>query len=1306
MDHRSCGDLDEETVAWKRSRRVSFAETTAVHVFDRDEDFDTPPTDSKPSPDSLGFRGDHSDTDDSKGSREDGDEAVDEEEDEEEEEEERFVRDMDSSPGSAVGSVTSNDDDNFFGPVSTSFIKSGRLSDSGMSDDNNHDITLDSTAFSLHFQNIARPEDCSANSSRSLRSPTEYLVPTDSPGFVVPKGFIQQVPLSRLSDGKMSDTAGNSTNMSIIVENPDRYDDYGKMSPTLEALLTEANKRTHHDSPSNAVGSLTSKVCDDEVAVAKESGKDDTTTSSRRATGNAADDTSATTSTIHTPVSGRCSTGIEGKLICDGIPSPSKAETPPIDASSNKKTLGTLSSKVSDSFRDVCEAIQSNQVAVDAQNTDLFTSLDRNIHNELTLQSGLVNVELSPGKVRRGKHDSNSSPELRPTLVPMNGQEQSLPSELGMHTPKDAVQPLPTPLHGSISSLRAKRQQLFYDPSVLSQTRLIYTPDNEQPPSSLKIELTRFGERISAIKSRISKSKLLTSPNSIDSRQALHDKDRLPTELNVRFTMGKTNNDLNRKHIVASDTNTEDALNDDQEASLHNTSLQGNHLEFQIAQTVSATSLKKKEVIGDTVEMTTGESPILVTQSDINRQSQLTPYGPIKQVSTLDVHDLNLVGALQHKEPSQVSNNLRNAISSPVDMPRFELSKSQEVFLSPKANGTTISTAFFEENDIPVNNCTYISSNNSQEQKDNSRNCNSRSQVELTSSVSLKERMSVRNSCSPNKSAVDVAYKETSAINKSMKLCSVDSLQSPNNNTNSNISMVQSSDLVEMVQTELSKDPMLYGHDFSYHGQQYVSELHSVEDEIPGKKRSIEQIFLTDKDDISEKSRSQKNPKVSSNVMGGNSGIFVVGHFHSSNESESIGGEEPRRHWRDMISRVSNNMRRLFSPAIFKLSLQELDILEDALSALQNGRKYDRISASLRNHDFSSVQKREAEASALLDKLAYEKAMVQLKRIRLDHLSSKMHLRKSRIQECDELKAICSRLCFLGARTVQESQIHSLTSNHSRINQEEDVRVTSMRQELEVIGQKVKLLVKSFESYCKIKGNMNCDGIINAVNVHLETTNCCRVIQQDLQLWKISDVVKKKDCCSIILNYRDLLTKRYTINNSVSNMVANNLLIDASIEKNFPNMNACTPFQFVLNDKDVGIVGKVASLKHLQHDTMETNLLLGVLLDVLEEILVSRMELWNLISSAFHLCCSGQLELRLCFLSFKSGRKVSLSLDLSSLNCGVYPSEPSDLRFQISNELPSSISDEIQRTIRNLPNGRPMIFRLCQSISQVVKVSI
>lgn len=88
---------EDEKFARRRSRRVSFADTTAVHVFDRDEDFDTPPEGGEPgsAPPSPGT---------SSAERKDGDDT-----------DEGFLRppviflpDIESSsPGSAAGSIAS-----------------------------------------------------------------------------------------------------------------------------------------------------------------------------------------------------------------------------------------------------------------------------------------------------------------------------------------------------------------------------------------------------------------------------------------------------------------------------------------------------------------------------------------------------------------------------------------------------------------------------------------------------------------------------------------------------------------------------------------------------------------------------------------------------------------------------------------------------------------------------------------------------------------------------------------------------------------------------------------------------------------------------------------------------------------------------------------------------------------------------------------------------------------------------------------------------------------------------------------------
>ncbi|KAG1326726.1 hypothetical protein COCNU_01G006600 [Cocos nucifera] len=150
-------------------------------------------------------------------------------------------------------------------------------------------------------------------------------------------------------------------------------------------------------------------------------------------------------------------------------------------------------------------------------------------------------------------------------------------------------------------------------------------------------------------------------------------------------------------------------------------------------------------------------------------------------------------------------------------------------------------------------------------------------------------------------------------------------------------------------------------------------------------------------------------------------------------------------------------------------------------------------------------------------------------------------------------------------------------------------------------------------------------------------------------------------------------------------------------------MNACAAFEFVFKAKGDH---RLSGSKCLQQKTLETSLLLGTLVDVLEEVQVARMELLNLTHSTFHSQPLGQLELQLCFMNIRRGWKVALILDMTNLNCAVYPSEPSELQFKISGTqttLPLSVSNKIFYALQSLQGGHSMIARFCRLISQVVR---
>ncbi|KAF2292482.1 hypothetical protein GH714_023488 [Hevea brasiliensis] len=260
-------ETDEETIAVrkKRSRRVSFAdrEITSVHIFNRDEDYETPPDCSAKDPSSgnaaeaenevLGFFRDLADSDDSKEMSPTGDE---DDEDDIVNARKSFLRPVESpSPGSTiVGSATSNDEDNFFGPVSASFIRPGRLSDSAASDDN-HDITMDSTAFSMHFHSLVKSD--SGGKTLEEKTPSHISSPSDSGSFIVLTKAKKLIPHVSLPFEKVS-CGRDSSDMSLVGENPHNYD-YGKLSPTLEALLAEGSKDLQDSSVSDSNNGKTLK---------------------------------------------------------------------------------------------------------------------------------------------------------------------------------------------------------------------------------------------------------------------------------------------------------------------------------------------------------------------------------------------------------------------------------------------------------------------------------------------------------------------------------------------------------------------------------------------------------------------------------------------------------------------------------------------------------------------------------------------------------------------------------------------------------------------------------------------------------------------------------------------------------------------------------------------------------------------------------------------------------------------------------------------------------------------------------------
>ncbi|THU64033.1 hypothetical protein C4D60_Mb01t22170 [Musa balbisiana] len=1022
----SAGELDEETIARKKSRRVSFADITAIHVFDRDEDYETPPDSRQVSADggadveAVGFHEGVPDSDGSKGSLRGREDDENEEDDEDDGEQERFVRDMDSSsPGSAVGSVTSYDDDNFFGPVSTSFIGSGRLSEAGMSDDSNHDVTLDSTAFSLHFRNIALADDCTADSMRSMRTPTGDATTADAASIIVPTGPKNPFLGSKLFAGNLSGSVGGSSNMSLIEEKSSKYD-YGKLSSTLVNLLDQVNRSIQTRSPKSANKVIASDSHLSEVSGAKESG--DNETCIRKAAGlNATGDCRLDSHLLE----GSAKDTTTEQIVNSNAPE----ENIHLDHSISKTAEVRVTTFGKDSHKDANEVTQSG-INVTSQNINLLVPLHKGSRSKSTMQSDHVHqaVHKNPQSGNNNPSTVSSQSTARiPASAIASSREHSLEAEGGMRTPKSSLQPFQALLQGSVSSLRAKRQQLFL------------SPVKEQPPSSLESELTRHGERISAIKNHISKFRTLEAPDLDNFQLGVSRKGHVPLDLEG---MLKKEADISVVKCSSDPViNMEDSLlNSVQKTRAKAHNIDAKHLGFAgLEDARESTPRKADEAVGDAV-----------TPSDLSFH--------------LSGSETNML------QSSLISNDLAKMASDP---DAHDVSQREKI-------------------------------------------------------IKFKE------SCQPLNTSSEVDHLDHSFVQDSLP----------------------------------------------------------AEGDLVGKKRRIEQSLVMDESHISKISRTEKSPLFSSEPVATKPMIHL---FHPSeiiDQSLETGGQRTAVHWSDIFSKVSDAKKLVFSPIIHKLALQE----------------------------------------------------------------------------------------------------------------EADERMASMRQELKMLEQKEDHLLKSLGVCCKIKGNMNIDGITKVANERLEMRNRISIIHQQSRLWELSNTVKRDNKHVIVLNYCNFLFQRFTIDSrQVSSILVNNSLHAENIGKTFHNMNAHVVFEFVFGDKGDN---RLISSKCFQQKTLETSLLMGILLDVLEEVQVARMENLNLTFSTFSHTPPGQLELQLCFMNFENGQKVTLSVDMSELKCATYPSEPSELKYKIceaQTTLSPSLSARLMATLRSHQGKRLVILSLCRAISLLVQ---
>ncbi|XP_039039465.1 uncharacterized protein LOC120177352 isoform X3 [Hibiscus syriacus] len=453
---------DEESIALrrKRLRRVSFAdrEITSVHIFKRDDDYETP-SDSTPEPanerenEVMGLFKGLVDSDDDEDGLSSGSKS--------------FFRPMETpSPcgSSTVGSATSNDEDNFFGPVSAEFIRPGRLSDSAASDDN-HDITMDSTAFSMHFHSIARSEPGDLNTSTGVppaseeKTPFQATTSSDRESLMVltKVGKLKSpspVPIDTFSGGR------DSNDMSLVGESMHRYD-YGKLCPTLEALLVEGSEfNTIPTDPTIPKSSM--------VVVS-------------HGNGNECMESSHSELCVHD----------DNDLSSKGI---SSAQNKLVEATSDSATTLT-------------EDFVDHQIP--NQHNELFQFQVDNKISEVWFGTSVLNSESI--SITNGTPVNQSSEAVQLDLVKHFENENQLPTEDGLkeNSPQDKIrthnidhasgQLHKSPLAGSIHSLSAKRQQILLDATNAPKRSLFVTPSPKQSGSVLRKGSIKEGGSVASI---------------------------------------------------------------------------------------------------------------------------------------------------------------------------------------------------------------------------------------------------------------------------------------------------------------------------------------------------------------------------------------------------------------------------------------------------------------------------------------------------------------------------------------------------------------------------------------------------------------------------------------------------------------------------------------------------------------------------------------------------------------------------------------------------------------------------------------
>ncbi|KAF5482656.1 hypothetical protein F2P56_003208 [Juglans regia] len=1276
-------ETEDETIALKKkraNRRVSFAdvEITSVHIFNRDEDFseDHPATPNAPhsEQDVLGFFRDLADGDESSPC--------------DEQESNSFLRPIGSpSPGSStVGSVsaTSNDDeDNFFGPVSANFIRPERLSDSAASDD----ITMDSTAFSMHFRSLARSD----SGGGELKTPTtahrllafeDNATPSRTDSYA---SFMVLTKTKKLSVDQVSSGGGgkDSNEMSIVGENPRSYD-YGRLSPRLDALLAEGSKDLHAV-PIDSRSLMRNEDAHDMVSPIG--------TKMSEANGGSSDSPARTPKHL---------TGYEPAYcpLSEGRVKGNSSEPQINDSDINQKpehlwasplegSLSLLSSKRLNSFVSTPYSAKHMEVVIPSSKLPGLYSSSESISHGNILSS--IQKSISKFKIPEPSPCSSSLKE-------------------GIHKLKCRLSNYSSMLSPFNAVMTRSSEDLKY--------RNVDTPITHLEEHLCTADVKNGEDKnLINIDDGIETSKSICKSNQNEEILGLAQHEESP----CHTSFGLISKDKPKKLMTAVASPSQSTRSGGKV--VQNFFMNGNPIEGTLATgtdsslveftldyrkdgkvTGTADKFVSSSVIGQTLstsmEYQGGVSPQLrpldqytkLVSSPMKNLSQTLSASSeyqcsvspqLKQLDQSNKH----VGLGQYGDSTEngIGDNYSSQVGGKLDS---LLSENRAESASPFLK-TDYVKEFAQVERVFENNRTHL-----QNEPESFMDIRSPSRDSDIMDFQLERAdKNLQAGAEPHKLFFHRSKNEPSFEKNSSKKDPAQSLTLKESSQNSYRKKSTASPTSQVsILSPSSHDPSSASHnDMMPPFVRKValfprSRLQDI-DNYSGRKRRNVQTAFVDGDHIDKLARIQRSPK--GHKSGGCDLEFPIEHANGSdNEGDKIGGDTAWMHWADILVKFSGDAKQLLSEHIDKLNLK-----------------------STKADHFSSIRsKRAAETRLLLHKIVYEKAKLQLMGLKRDILLEKGRLLSFGIQECQMLKLKIEHISECGAG---DAQIHKCLHQSSSIDSESihEVsydKVTTMKQKSEFLDRKIESLVKFFHSICKMKGESSCANTIALVHDQLTKKMCCSYIRQDLQLWEVGGFESGNGRYSILLNYKGYINQRFTVNaGPISSVIVSSKLSDTNILKNFPNIDACTGFAFVLNAETTR---KYVGSRCLAQETQISSILLCNLLDVVEEVQLTQIEVTNLIHTCFHSPSGDQLNLQLCFIDFYSGWKVMLTLDLTCLNRGVYPSEvlPNEIRAPNAGSDKSwsqSLMVEIKTAAENLRTGYSRIMRLCRCVSQVVQAS-